>query len=117
MKRGEIGLGRRLLRRIIFVGDVVAELVGVAQVAAEQAAERIALEAVPRRSALNSWNSRSCALFSGTGAATGSARPARLVQRRRRERSRKPRARPCDGTEQRRITESLTPSADAVYQA
>ena len=42
---GEVGLGRRLLGRVIGVGDVVAEPVAVAQVAAEQRLERIALEA------------------------------------------------------------------------
>jgi hypothetical protein len=45
MKRGEVGLGRGALRGVIFVGNPVAEPVGVAQVAAEDGVERIALEA------------------------------------------------------------------------
>ena len=71
-KRGEIAFRGCLLRRIIFVGDAVAEAVGIAQVAAEDGVQRIALQRASSL-ALNSSNSRSCALFSGAGAATGSA--------------------------------------------
>ena len=43
-KRGEIAFRGCLLRRIIFVGDAVAEAVGIAQVAAEDGVQRIALQ-------------------------------------------------------------------------
>ncbi len=45
MERGKVMLGRRLLTGVIFVGDIIAEPVGVAHVAAKQGVERVALEA------------------------------------------------------------------------
>ena len=57
-QRGQFGLGRRLLLGEIFVGDVIAELVGVAQVATEQAGDRVAAE-LSSSLCLNSLNSRS----------------------------------------------------------
>jgi hypothetical protein len=44
MKLGEIRFRRGLLLRQIFVGNEVAELVGIAKVTAENAEERVALE-------------------------------------------------------------------------
>jgi hypothetical protein len=43
---GEVALGGGLLGGQIVVGDEIAELVGIAQVAAEQREERIALEEI-----------------------------------------------------------------------
>ena len=44
VERREVVLGGRLLALVIFVGDEVAEPVGIAQVAAEQRLQRVALE-------------------------------------------------------------------------